>query len=91
MSDHPDRFSEITRRSADGLEVALMWERETDALVVAVVDWKQGDAFDVAVLPGERPLDVFAHPFAYAALHRDRPPAQVAAPAGRASRPALES
>jgi hypothetical protein len=90
MPDDLDTFSEIMRRCADGLEVRLMWERDTDALVVAVVDWKLGDAFDVAVLPGERPRDVFAHPFAYAALHRDSRPARVTALAARLSHPVPE-
>jgi hypothetical protein len=33
---------------------------------VSVLDTKAGDAFSVEVREGERPLDVFHHPYAYA-------------------------
>jgi hypothetical protein len=35
---------------------------------VALHDGKTGEGFEVEVGPGERALDVFHHPFAYAAF-----------------------
>jgi hypothetical protein len=34
---------------------------------VAVVDHRNGDSFEFVLEPDERPLDVFYHPYAYAA------------------------
>jgi hypothetical protein len=36
---------------------------------VSVADEKTGDQFTIEVRNGERPLDVFNHPYAYAAWH----------------------
>jgi len=64
-----DSFRELDRRTNDRLDVALLW-RETDGLViVAVTDEKTGADFAIPVHEGERALDVFNHPYAYAA-HR---------------------
>ena len=37
-------------------------------MTVALHDAKTGEGFEVEVGPGERALDVFHHPFAYAAF-----------------------
>ena len=55
---------ELDHRRADGIDVRLLWIPER----VAVDDTKTGDSFEVDVLAGERALDVFHHPYAYAAL-----------------------
>ena len=39
-------------------------------MIVAVADEKTGEHFSVDVRDDERALDVFQHPFAYAAWHR---------------------
>jgi hypothetical protein len=39
---------------------------------VAVNDTKTGEAFELPVLEGEPALEVFHHPYAYAAWRRDR-------------------
>jgi hypothetical protein len=57
-------LTELHHRSADGIEVSLLWSRVTNALTVAVED--TGTSFEIAA-PAERALDVFEHPFAYAA------------------------
>jgi hypothetical protein len=36
---------------------------------VSVLDTRKGDAFCLKVRSGERAMDVFLHPFAYAAVH----------------------
>ncbi len=60
------RTRELDFRSNDGLEVALLWQPETNRLAVSVFDAKTGDDFDVEVDPAEA-LDAFHHPYAYAA------------------------
>jgi hypothetical protein len=68
---------ELDFRVADGISVALLWSPGSGRVTVAVEDAKTGDAFEVPVGSGERALDVFHHPYAYAAA---RP---AAAPGGR--------
>ena len=60
------RTHELLVREGDGLEVTLVWRREPDALAVVVSDDRLGASFEVAA-PRDRALDVFHHPFAYAA------------------------
>ena len=59
-------LTELHHRSADGIEVSLLWSRVTNALTVAVEDSRSGQRF-VLPEPAEKALDVFEHPFAYAA------------------------
>jgi hypothetical protein len=59
-------FTELHHRSADGIEVSLLWSRLTNALLVAVEDSRSGESFEVPA-PADKALDVFEHPFAYAA------------------------
>jgi hypothetical protein len=77
-----DRYLEIDEREADGLRVTLVWNRATDRLSVLVSDERTGEAFALQVTNGENALDVFHHPFAYAAfrgLRCDEPePAEAA-------------
>lgn len=58
--------TELHHRSADGIEVSLLWSRETNALTVAVEDSRSGEIFELSA-PADKALDVFEHPFAYAA------------------------
>jgi hypothetical protein len=59
---------ELAHRRNDGLDIRLLWDSESDAVVVALHDARTGEGFEVEVGPGERALDVFHHPFAYAAF-----------------------
>jgi hypothetical protein len=59
-------LTELHHRSADGIEVSLLWSPLTNALTVAVEDSRAGVSFEVSA-PAEKALDVFEHPFAYAA------------------------
>jgi hypothetical protein len=61
---------ELDRRSTDGLEVTLRWHASTDVVSVAVLDTKTGEEFELVVHDGEYALDVFHHPYAYAANRR---------------------
>ena len=60
---------ELDSRVTDGVQVRLLWCEHDGRLWVAVLDTKTREAFRVLVAQGERPLDVFHHPYAYAA-HR---------------------
>lgn len=57
---------ELDFRSIDGLEVALLWEPETNRVAVSVFDRRSGDDFTLDVDPAQA-LDAFHHPYAFAA------------------------
>ncbi len=57
---------ELDSRLINGLEVQLWWDSETACVWVSVRDARTGNQFLIEVRDGERPLDVFHHPFAYA-------------------------
>jgi hypothetical protein len=59
-------LTELNHRSADGIEVTLLWSRRSNTLTVAVEDSRSGETF-LLPAPADRALDVFEHPFAYAA------------------------
>lgn len=59
-------YEELASRESNGIRVSLRWNRDNDDVKVAVYEATTGSAFELAV--GEAsPLDVFNHPFAYAA------------------------
>jgi hypothetical protein len=58
---------ELDHRHSNGIDVTLSWSPVGDALFVTVLD-DAGDSFELAVEAHEA-LDVFHHPYAYAA-HR---------------------
>jgi hypothetical protein len=62
-----DTFRELDHRSHDRIDVRLLWRARDDRVIVAVADEKTGERFTVEVRERERALDVFRHPFAYAA------------------------
>ena len=57
---------ELDYRFIHGLEVQLWWDSETAGVWVTVRDAATGNQFLIEVRDGQRPLDVFRHPFAYA-------------------------
>jgi hypothetical protein len=64
---HPTR--ELHSRVSDGIHVRMLWNEHDGRVTVTVADDKTGDAFVVEVLEGEHAMDVFHHPYAYAAWH----------------------
>ena len=58
---------ELDSRIVDGLHVRLIWSPDDQRVAVTVTDTKTGEGFVVEVGDGERALDVFHHPYAYAA------------------------
>jgi hypothetical protein len=63
---------ELDRRTGDGIEVRLLWCQNDGHVTVAVTDTKTGEAFELPVREGERALEVFDHPYAYAARPQHR-------------------
>ena len=57
---------ELSFRESDGIHVQLLWLPATNALTVVVSDTRTGESFEVDA-PEAKALDVFLHPFAYAA------------------------
>jgi hypothetical protein len=62
----PHLFDELDHRSNDGIDVSLLWNRTGGELVVLVCDTKADEVLELQAAP-DRALDVFHHPFAYAA------------------------
>jgi hypothetical protein len=58
---------ELHHRNNDGIDVWLMWDPGTDSVHVRVRDSKAGNAFEIPVAAPHSAMDVFHHPFAYAA------------------------
>jgi hypothetical protein len=56
---------ELDYRFVNGLQVQLWWNSETGCTWVSVRDARTESQFLIEVGDGERPLDVFNHPFAY--------------------------
>ena len=69
----PAEARELDSRIDDGIHVRLFWHRTDGHVSVAVDDTKTGEAFDVPVRAGDRALDVFHHPHAYASRRAQRP------------------
>lgn len=58
--------AELAIREQSGVTVKLLWIRGTDVVLVSVADRRNGEGFELVLEPGERALDVFHHPYAYA-------------------------
>ncbi|MGO9971626.1 MAG: hypothetical protein ACLP01_02100 [Solirubrobacteraceae bacterium] len=66
---------EFDRRTGDGIEIRLLWSQNDGHVTVAVTDTRTREAFELPVREGERALEVFHHPYAYAArAHHRRVP-----------------
>jgi hypothetical protein len=63
------RIHELDSRMNDRVHVRLLWGECDGRLAVTVSDSKTGEAFVLEVREGEQALDVFHHPYAYAAWH----------------------
>jgi hypothetical protein len=62
-----DPLRELDYRVSDRLAVWLLWREHDDRVVVAVANENTGESFRIEVRDDERALDVFHHPYAYAA------------------------
>ena len=59
--------AELAYRANDGVEVSLLWSKSCRRLTVVVSDSRAAQSFELTAHP-ENALDVFHHPYAYAAL-----------------------
>jgi hypothetical protein len=57
---------ELAHRRVNGIDVTLWWSPGDDTLAVTVLD-EDGDSFELVVEPDEA-MDVYEHPYAYAAF-----------------------
>lgn len=73
---------ELESRVSDGIHVRLLWDAVDGRVSVAVSDRRTGDAFRVDVGPRDRALDVFHHPYAYAAWRGVHTASAIAASVG---------
>jgi hypothetical protein len=71
-SETTDGTRELDSRMSDGILVRMLWHPLDGHVSVAVEDTKTGEMFDLPVGDDDRPLDVFHHPYAYAAARRHR-------------------
>jgi hypothetical protein len=58
---------ELAYRANDGVEVTLLWSKLDGRLTVQVRDAKSGDFLELEA-ESHKALDVFHHPYAYAAF-----------------------
>jgi hypothetical protein len=57
----------LAKRENAGIQVTLLWARDTNSVAVLVHDDSTDDQFEMSVEPGANALDTFEHPYAYAA------------------------
>lgn len=69
IDDMLTAIEELDSRRTHEIQVSLLWRRDDNRLWVSVLETLTGHVFNVDVEEGERPLEVFNHPFAYAAYH----------------------
>jgi hypothetical protein len=62
-----ERERELAHRASDGIEIVLFWHELSNDLTVCVSDQRTGAYFELAAEP-EHALEVFEHPYAYAAF-----------------------
>jgi hypothetical protein len=65
-----ETMRELDSRTSDGIHVRLLWHPPDGHVSVAVHDTKTGEQFDLPVGDGDRAVDVFHHPYAYAGDRR---------------------
>ncbi|MGO9496458.1 MAG: hypothetical protein ACLQA5_07065 [Solirubrobacteraceae bacterium] len=65
----PATTRELHSRVNDGIHVQLLWQSDDDHLCVLVTDTKKKEQFGIEVRDRDRglALDMFHHPYAYAA------------------------
>ena len=57
----------LSERKNAGIQVTLLWAEDSDTVAVLVRDDGNGDQFELSVEPGANALQIFEHPYAYAA------------------------
>lgn len=60
-------IQELATRTADGIHIRLLWSNVERKAWVSVIDVRRDQTMSVPVRENQNALDVFRHPFAYAA------------------------
>jgi hypothetical protein len=63
-----DVLRELDHRTDVWTDIWLLWRERDDRVVVAVANESTGERYRIEVRDSERALDVFHHPYAYAAM-----------------------
>jgi hypothetical protein len=63
---------ELESRTSDGILIRLLWHPADGRVTVELDDSRSGERLEVEVRDGDRPLEVFRHPFAFAARRAER-------------------
>lgn len=58
---------ELAHRAADGIGILLLWDQGEGRLRVVIDDLRTSESFELSASNGRQALDLFYHPFAYAA------------------------
>jgi hypothetical protein len=64
--DHEPPVVLASRKNA-GIRVTLLWATDTNTTAVLVRDDSTNERFELLVEPDANPIDVYEHPYAYAA------------------------
>lgn len=56
---------ELAKRTGDGIEVTLYWNKPTDRVTIVVCDLRSDETLEFEI-DGRAALDAFNHPYAYA-------------------------
>ena len=64
--NHRPRVVLASRKNA-GIRVALLWAADTNTVAVLVRDDSTNEQFELLVEPEINPMNVYKHPYAYAA------------------------
>ena len=63
--DHTPK--ELASRHSGTVEITLLWSKRRHRVAVTVEDAATGDLIELPLTPEDDPLDVYNHPYAYAA------------------------
>ena len=66
LANHKQRVV-LASRMNTGIQVTLLWASGTNTTAVVVRDDTTNEQFELLVEPGTNPIDVYQHPYAYAA------------------------
>jgi len=67
-SPAPVALLELAHRTAGSVDVTLYWDAAHSEVMVELIDRAGGASFQL-VVPSERALDAFHHPYAYASAY----------------------
>ena len=66
-SHHHGHRVELASRECGRISVTLVWASDVNAAAVLVRNDSADDQFELLVEPDRNPIDVYEHPYAYAA------------------------